>query len=454
MLLKVVIIEGDYDWADQFSSNAFSSDKLTVVGIEQDMRSAAEMIEEQKPSLLLIDQSAHNGSGLKVLERFAREYDHIPIIFTTSSRRDIILHRNAMSKGAIDVLYKPYTINQVLTAAFQYLEQSQALQIDEEQQEEVQERGRTASLRRLASEGAKNEQRSGQRMVKTNQGGAVVRQEIITVYSPKGGVGKTTVSCNIAAAIAANKVLPLKVCLVDLDVSFGNTATVLNLDEPPYSVLDFDQYEAEEYDRRLVEQLVVKHPSGIDFIASPRRAEDSAKINRVDENGVRKGKELVEKVLSVLRNYYDVIVIDVGPSLREDSTITAIDNSTKVLVVATSDIPTLRNVMSCQETFDGLIGLDQSKMRVLLNRTQKGNSGVNPNTLNEIIPYMVIGKLPEDPLVQRLANEGKLSVIDAPHSPFSESVFSIVHKIVPVYGNTKKAGFFARLFGKRRTAVI
>ena len=126
------------------------------------------------------------------------------------------------------------------------------------------------------------------------------------------------------------------------------------------------------FDRRLVEQLVVRHKSGVDIVPSPGRAEESALINRITDNGMRKGKEIAEKIISVLRNYYDIIVIDVGPSLREDSTVTVIDCATKVIIVGVSDIPTLRNIMSCQQTFENL-DIDQSKMRVVLNRIIKGD---------------------------------------------------------------------------------
>jgi pilus assembly protein CpaE len=434
MILKTLLIDGDYNWADQFATQAFSSDKLTVIGIEQEYRGAVGRLNEQNPMLVIVDQTAQSGEGLKLLERLAKEYPEVLFVFTTTARGDLLVWRGAMSKGALNVVYKPYTINNILDSVSQHLADSQKLDIERP----VLHTGASAPA-------------PESRVVKTQAGTTgVIKQDIITVYSPKGGVGKTTIACNVAGALASNKVLPIKVCLVDLDTSFGTVSSLLGLNKAvKYSVIDWDGYSVEEFDRRLVDQLVLKHGTGFDIVPAPLKPEEAALINRSTEDGVRKGKELAEKILRVLRSYYDIIVVDVGPSLREDSTITALDASSKVLLLSAADVPTINNVLSCQRTFD-LLGIDQSKIRVVLNRVTK-NNGLYMRMLNDICPYIVVGKLPDDPNVQKLANESKLAVIDARTSPFSQSVLEIVNTLAPVYGTQKKAGFWASLFGKKKS---
>jgi cellulose biosynthesis protein BcsQ/ActR/RegA family two-component response regulator len=446
MVLRVFLVDGDFDWADSFTKNAYSSDKLTVVGIEQGAKEASELIYDQNPSLLIIDESADNGNGLATLEKLTKEFKEIPAIFTVRYR-NVVTWRSARAKGAIDVLYKDYTINDVLDAASKVIPNHDNV---EEEEEEVPVHSGKNLYHKLAGNYEQDNSRF-QRVVKTEEGGRVVRQEVVTVYSPKGGVGKTTIAANIAVAIARNKVLKLNVVLVDLDVSFGNAETVLNLesDDRAYTVLDWDNYQVEAFDRKLIDQLVIKHPSGLHLIPAPKRAEDAARINKVEEDGTRRGEEIVSKVIRVLRNYYDVIIIDVGPSLREDSTITAMWESNRILLIGTADVPTLRNIMSCQETFDNVVNIDQSKIRMLINRVSKG-FGVDMRSISEVIPYMIIGKIPEDSVVQKLTNYGKLPVIDAPNSAFSEAILKVCNNVVPVFPKeNKKPGFFARLFGIR-----
>ncbi len=438
-MIKVLIVDHDHDWADRFASNAFSSDKLTVVGIESTLGGAVEQIVECRPDLVLVDQSVDNGNGIRVLEKLLSEFSSTHFVFTMSGKHNLPLWRSAMSKGAAEVVFKEYTINQILDVAAKLLAKSDEVGVSD--MDEIDAIGGFHE----AAKGDKSEQR----LLKTSKGGVMVKQEIITVYSPKGGVGKTTIACNIACALAANKSFPLRVCLVDLDVSFGGVMSLMNL-EGRYSVLDWDSYHEDEFDGKLIDQLVVKHSSGVDVIPAPSRAERSALINRVTEDGIRKGKEIAEKLIKVLRNYYDMIIIDVGPSLRDDSTITVIESSTRVLIVGVSDVPTLRNIMSCQKTFDNL-EIDQSKMRVVLNRVVK-NDGLDAVSLRDIIPYVVIGKIPEDAIVRRLANEGKMLVLDAPNTIVSKAMLGVSDTIVPIYniGKQKKQGFFQWLLGMFR----
>ncbi len=387
---------------------------------------------------------ADDDRGIVVLEKIAKEFFYIPVVFTTHRKNDATLWRKARSKGAVEVLYKDYTVESVLEIAKRYDTLKTTSQTDES---EVK-----PTAGRLYDSLRADNLKQPQRMIRTDHGGFVIKQEIITVYSPKGGVGKTTIACNLAVALAINKEIPLRVCLVDLDVSFGTVATMLQI-EPEYDFLDWDQFQPEQFNRKLVDQLVTRHSeSGIDVIVSPERVEDSARINE-GIDGEHKGKELTEKVINALRPFYDVIVIDIGSDLKVDSAITAIDMSTKVLVVGTSDIPTLKNILSCKETFEN-IGIDQSKMRMVLNRTIK-NHGINMQAIHEVVMYPLIGKsIPEDQTVVILGNQCKLPVIHARKSPFTEALITVVNSIMPVYTKEKQAeGFFARLFSRRRGKV-
>ncbi|MCR3922752.1 MAG: AAA family ATPase, partial [Firmicutes bacterium] len=248
--------------------------------------------------------------------------------------------------------------------------------------------------------------------------------------------GKTTLACNLAVALKAKSSVDLKVCLVDLDVSFGNAEAVLQVDAKR-NILDWGTFGPEEFDQGLVSELVTRHKSGLDLVLSPVRAHEATQI---------KG-ELAGKVLKTLSRYYDVIICDVGPYLQADSTIVALDMATKILIIGTTDVPTLRNLHNCTSTFD-VLGVEQAKIRMVFNRMIKKH-GLSMKEVNQYIPYPIVGKIYEDESVQRLANDGKLAVLDFPNGAFAAGILKTVNSIIPVCLEEKKRGLFG-WFKRRR----
>ena len=417
-MLNLFIIDEEHDWVDQFISDAFSSDKIKVAGAAVTYEDAAENIAELRPDVVLLDQSAHGGEGLSIAAKLVQQYD-IPVYFT-ARHMGIDVWRKARVAGVVGTIKKPYTVTDILE------------NVAERLIEERPKASKVIDFREREDDGRR------QRLVKARDGSAIVKQEIITVYSPKGGVGKTTLACNFAVALKAKSSVDLNVCLVDLDVSFGNAEAILQVDAKR-NILDWDAFGPEEFDRGLVNELVTKHKSGLDLVLSPVLAHESTQI---------KG-ELTEKVLKTLSRYYDVIICDVGPSLQADSTIVALDMATKILIIGTTDVPTLRNLHNCTRTFDDVLGVDQSKIRMVFNRMIKKH-GLSMKEINQYIPYPVIGKIYEDETVQRLANDGKLPVLDGQNGAFATSVFKTVNSIIPVCFEDKKRGLLG--FLRRRRA--
>ncbi len=414
-MLKLFIIDGEYDWVDIFIRDAFSSDKLKVLGTGICYEDALENIAELRPDIVLLDQSIDGGKGLDYASKLVRQFD-IPV-YLTARHMGIDLWRKARGAGVAGTIKKPYSITDILESVAERL-----------QEEAPKSTGSVINFRDRGN--------TKERLVNSRQGSTIVKQEIITFYSPKGGVGKTTLACNFAAALAAKSKLNLKVCLVDLDISFGNVEAVLQV-EATKNTLDWEGFEPEEFDRSLIDELVTKHPLGLDLVLTPRKAHESAQI---------KG-DLAEKILKALSRYYDVIIIDVGPSLQADSTVVALDLSTKILIIGTTDIPTLRNLHNCTKAFEDALGLDQSKIRMVFNRMMKKH-GLSMREVNQYIPYPIIGKIFEEETVQRLANDGKLPVLHGKSNPFSESLLKTVNTIMPVCPEKKK-GVFGWLKGRR-----
>ncbi len=129
-------------------------------------------------------------------------------------------------------------------------------------------------------------------------------RRVVAVYSPKGGVGTTTIATNIAVAAATRR--PDKVILVDLDLQFGSTATHLNLD-PKQTIIDVIRDEAALREPELLRTYAMRHDSGLHLLAAPSAPEASEQITPTH----------VAHMLGTLLEGYDAIVIDAGSTLDE-----------------------------------------------------------------------------------------------------------------------------------------
>ena len=182
--------------------------------------------------------------------------------------------------------------------------------------------------------------------------GAARHGKIIAVFSPKGGVGKTTVSVNLALALADKGAR--QVCLVDLDLAFGDVAITMQL-FPSHSIEHAIGAE-NALDASIVDPLLTRHADSLMVLAAPSMPDARDRVTPA----------LVSRMLRTLQAQFDFVVVDTAPNFDEQ-TLTALDEVDECIIVATLDVPTLKNVKVALETMDALsIALDQRHL--LLNR--------------------------------------------------------------------------------------
>jgi pilus assembly protein CpaE len=180
-------------------------------------------------------------------------------------------------------------------------------------------------------------------------GGPSVPGGLVTVFSTKGGVGKTLVATNLGAALAD---LGHRVCVVDLDIEGGDVAVMLSL-APQHTLDDLVRF-GSGVDASAVESLVTQHSDGFSVLAAPLQL------------GSPVSAATVGTVLDLLKRQYDVVVVDTGGSF-DDHALQALDHSDLLVLVGTLDIPALKNLKLAVGTLD-LLNYPRDLWRVVLNR--------------------------------------------------------------------------------------
>ena len=233
--------------------------------------------------------------------------------------------------------------------------------------------------------------------------GAARHGKIIAVFSPKGGVGKTTVSVNLALALADKGAR--QVCLVDLDLAFGDVAITMQL-FPSHSIEHAIGAE-NALDASIVDPLLTRHADSLMVLAAPSMPDARDRVTPA----------LVSRMLRTLQAQFDFVVVDTAPNFDEQ-TLTALDEVDDCVIVATLDVPTLKNVKVALETMDALsIALDQRHL--LLNRADDA-VGISSAKVETILGMSIEAMISSSLDIAASTNAGKPIVIAQPDHPASK----------------------------------
>lgn len=276
------------------------------------------------------------------------------------------------------------------------------------------------------------------RLIGTAQGGpAAAEGRVVTVFSAKGGVGKTTLSTNVAVHLAQ---LGYRTLVVDFDLSFGDVAISLQL-RPVTSIMDAVAMSGHLDEQGLRDLVTTHEASGLDVVAAPS---DPGDADRIPAN-------VAAEVLRVARAHYDFVVVDTPPSFTEH-VLAACDVSNLIILIATLDIPALKNIKVAIGTLDAL-GSPKDDRVIVLNRADS-KVGLREEDVVASLRSPLAASIPSSLSVPASTNRGVAIVLDEPRHPVSLAIKALVDDhVLARFGIHREAavvGGRRKLFGGRR----
>lgn len=386
--IKVLMIEVKNEDRQVVSETLSKVDYASLIGETEELEQAYYILEEIGPDVVLI------GSDLKT-DRYAlteyinKEYPHIAVIMIEKELKEDTVYK-AMFAGAVDFILAPFSSAKLLDSVHR------SYQLIKEK--EVAHRNTEKKYRRRSSRG-----------------------RVVTFFSTKGGVGKTFLSVNTAVEI--QRLTKKSVCLVDLDLDFGNTSLALDI-IPSFTIADMVD-EISNLDQDLIESYLIPHDSGIKLLP--------ANAKPLINDYIR--AEHVEMILRTLQDAFDYVIVDM-PARFYDPVNPAFKIADILLMITTPELSAIRNVKSCIETLESL-NFPKSKMKVVLNKADASGQ-IRPKDVESTVEQKLFSVITADYKLAMLSlNDGRPLVLAKPRSAISKSVRSLAKSIVAEFESAK-----------------
>lgn len=236
---------------------------------------------------------------------------------------------------------------------------------------------------------------------------------VVTVFSAKGGCGKTTLATNVATVLADGG--RRNVCLIDLDLAFGDVAIALQL-FPAHTIADAVPL-SDDLDFTALHALLTPHSPGLTALVAPVEPGSAGSIPA----------SLVGRILEMLRDNFDYVVVDTPPAF-DDQVLAAFDLSDVVALIATLDVPALKNLKLTIETLD-LLNFPADKWRIILNRADS-KVGLALSDVEKTLRSPIAAQIPSSRDVPASINRGVPIVLDDPKHAVSHAIRAFADRYV------------------------
>ena len=365
--IRLLLVE-DVAQVSQYVRNLLQHQKqVRLLDTVSDGRAVMDHIRELRPDALMVDALLQGKvNGLDVAEQVRHAGLRIPIIIVTVPQKPV---KVGEGMGIVEVLSMPFSGYELMNAL-------------------------THSNARYRASAPTAMSRS------------------YVVYSGKGGVGRTTIAYNLA--VSFGQMPGVRVVLIDGNLQFSDLRGLLRVPDTAPSILQLPTDRIAESD---LASVLWRDPSGIDLLLAPPRVEQAEMVTARD----------MEKVVSLLRRIYNVIVIDSPPAIN-DTTLAFLDDADSILSVVTPDRNSVRNARLAGQAF---VAAGMSPHKMMLNMNRAGSPGIKPEQMAAELGRLPDVSIPDDqPLVKATSAEGVPFVLAQPKAKASQEIMGIAQRLM------------------------
>jgi pilus assembly protein CpaE len=405
-VIKVLIVDDIAETRDHLTKLLAMEQTVEVAGSASSGEEAIQMAMDLRPDVVVMDINMPGMDGIAAAELISQRLPQVAIIMM-SVHGEAEQMRRSLQAGAREFLVKPFSSDEFSETIKRVYDREEA------RRHQIQ-----ASMPAGPVAAAPDPD---------------IDHQVIAIFSPKGGSGRTTIATNLAIAIKQQT--GARVALLDANLQFGDVGVLLNLNPKTKSIVD--AADGGELDADLVESVLIDHSSGIRALLAPPTPEGADLITPAS----------LLTVVGHLRTMHAYTVVDVPAGLNDHS-LAIMEVADQIVIMAALEITAIKNLRLFLEVADQL-GYERSKLRIVMNRSDT-TQGIRLGDVEGSIRRSIDGTIVSDGRLAVLAvNRGVPFIISNPESPLSRDVNRLAQTLI---GDTiataeekpNRRGIFAR----------
>jgi pilus assembly protein CpaE len=387
--IRVLIVDDIAETRENLRKLLQFETDVEVVGAARTGIEAIDIARETEPDVVIMDINMPDMDGITATEALLRDVPFAQIVML-SVNNDADYVRRAMRAGARDFLAKPPSGDELIST----------IRTLSEFAYEQKDKLATSSLPQVAIPGTQ----AGYTGPLRPQG------KVIALYSPKGGVGCTSIGTNLAVGLN-NADTPA--VLVDANLQFGDVAVALNL-QAKNSFVDLAS-RAEELDADFVESVLLRHDdTNLHVLAAPVRPEMADEVSA----------EQVRNVIQFLKSVFAYVIVDTSSNM-DDITLAVLDVTDILVTIATPEIPSIKDTRLLIDLL-GVLEFPKERIFFILNKMDK-RSGITVDAVGENLKISVDGEIPlDEKTITTSINKGSPILVSDKGQPVAKAIMKIL----------------------------